>query len=97
MVLRTTQKFVNWVSGLYFLGWLKWESGTSVEPESAGMTKEREIGMLQNNPEKDPLTEKLIDSGIAYKGSFLQVHKDTVKTPDGVSRPESISIIRALP
>ena len=48
------------------------------------MTKEREIGMLQNNPEKDPLTEKLIDSGIAYKGSFLQVHKDTVKTPDGV-------------
>ena len=66
------------------MGWLKWESGTSVEPESAGMTKEREIGMLQNNPEKDPLTEKLIDSGIAYKGSFLQVHKDTVKTPDGV-------------
>ena len=40
--------------------------------------------MLQNNPENDPLAEKLIDSGIAYKGSFLQLHKDTVKTPDGV-------------
>ena len=48
------------------------------------MTKEREICMLQNDPEKDPLAEKLIDSGIAYKGSFLQLHKDTVKTPDGV-------------
>ena len=40
--------------------------------------------MLQNNPENDPLAEKLIDSEIAYKGSFLQLHKDTVKTPDGV-------------
>lgn len=40
--------------------------------------------MQQKDPGKDPLAEKLLESGIAYKGSFLQLHRDTVKTPDGV-------------
>ena len=42
--------------------------------------------MQQKDPGKDPLAEKLLESGIAYKGSFLQLHRDTVKTPPSSRR-----------
>lgn len=35
--------------------------------------------MLQNNPENDPLAEKLIDSGIAYKDLSFSCTKTLLK------------------
>lgn len=58
---------------------------------------------MQKDIENDPLAEKLLESGIAYKGSFLELHKDKVKTPDGVvttreylSHPGASAIIPLL-
>lgn len=39
--------------------------------------------MSENQIDDERLAEKLIDTDVVYKGSFLELHKDSVKTPDG--------------
>lgn len=39
--------------------------------------------MTETPIEKDSLAEKILATDTVYKGSFLELHKDSVKTPDG--------------
>ncbi len=38
----------------------------------------------ESNADRDPLAEETLDSELAYRGGFLQVHSQTVRVPDGV-------------